>query len=376
MLLSIIIPIYNAEKYLRECIDSIFEQSYQNFELLLVDDGSEDASMVICKEYENLDKRIKVLTGSHRGPYFARKQGVEAARGDYITFIDADDFISKEAYIMAEEDMEKGIDIIVFGISRYLDESNIRYEECQVSEGVYVRKEIEEKIFPIMIWDDDRNCFGVDPALWNKLYKAGLLKDYYSKSRDICFHYGEDVAVNYPLIVKAETMSIHKKAYYFHRQRPKGVLAPYIKDSLYLDKLYELYKYLSDSMHFNKIFQKQIDLFYVHSVEIAQWKYGIYPYPENAIFPFDRVEKGERVVVYGAGNLGKLYVKQLRMLNYCELAFWADKNYEQLSKEVCNPKEILKIKYDKIIVAIMDQDLKKQAIESLIGLGVRRETIV
>lgn len=376
MLLSIIIPIYNAEKYLRECIDSVIGQSYQDFELLLVNDGSEDGSMLICREYESADNRIKVLTGNHRGPYFARKKGTENAKGEYITFIDADDFISEKAYILAKDDMESSIDIIAFGMSRYFAENNIKYEQCSILDGIYGRNEIEEKLFPMMIWNSGRNSFGIDPSLGNKLYKASLLKDYYRSSRDVCFHYGEDVAVIYPLIMKARNMVFHQEIYYYHRQREKGVLSSYIKDDLFLDKLYELYKYLSESMGFNKIFQKQIDLFYIYSVGLIKRKYGIIAYPENIIFPFDKVEKGEVIVIYGAGNIGKQYVKQLNMLDYCDVILWVDKNYRLLGKEVCNPKLILDVKYDKVVIAIADLNIKRQVMENLIELGIRKELIV
>lgn len=376
MLLSIVIPIYNAEEYLRKCLDSVLEQSYQDFELLLVDDGSEDGSMTICKEYERKDSRIKVIIGDHKGPYFARKQGVEKAEGNYITFIDADDFISEKAYIMAKDDMKKGIDIISFGISRYFNEHNIKHEVCLIPDGIYDKYSIKEKIFSMMIWDSNRNSFGIDPALWNKLYKASFLKTYYYTLPDINFHYGEDVAVIYPLIMKAESMSFHQEIYYYHRQRQKGILPPYIKDELYLDKLYELYKHLSESMGSNKIFRKQIDLFYIYSVELAKWKYGILFHPENVIFPFDKLKKGERIVIYGAGNIGKLYVKQLRMLDYCKIILWVDKNYKQLSGEVSDPKEILKVEYDKVIIAIADQNVRKQVEKYLCELGIRKRNII
>lgn len=376
MLLSIIIPVYNAEKYLRECIDSVIRQSYQNFELLLVDDGSTDSSMAICKEYEYMDSRIKAIAMNHGGPYLARKQGVENARGGYITFLDADDFVSEEAYILAKEDMKGSIDIISFGISRYFDKKNIRYDRCLLFDGVYNRNEIEMELFPMMIWNSDRNSFGIDPSLGNKLYKASLLKEYYRVSRDVYFHYGEDVAVIYPLIMKARSISFHQNIYYYHRQRQNGAVSPYIKDDLYLDNLYALYKYLSESMRSNRVFQKQIDLFYIYSVELVRQKYGIVIHPENIIFPFDRVEKGEKVIIYGAGNIGRLYIKQLERLHYCNVVLLVDKNHAKLNNEVYDPKKIMEFEYDKVIIAIADWSVRKEVTEFLVELGVERKNII
>lgn len=376
ILLSIVVPVHNAEKYLRECIESVIHQSYTDFELLLIDDGSADNSLAICKKYEQIDNRIIVLSGKHIGPYHARKTGVEIAIGDYVTFIDADDFISEETYVIAERDMERSIDVISFDILRYYDDYNIRYDKCALSEKVYNRQEIIEEIFPIMIWDDVRNTYGLDPSLCSKIFKTSLVKECYSRTQDIRFHYGEDVAVVYPMIREASSLSVHHEAYYYHRQRNKNVVPSYIEDKQYLDKLYDLYRCLSDSMADNPIFQKQIDLFYVYSVQLAKRKYGTVTYPQNSIFPFDEVEKNEKVIIYGAGNVGKLYVHQLNMLNYCRIVLWVDKNHEQFDDKVHSPEEILNNDYDRIIIAIADSNVKRQAREYLIELGINEAAII
>lgn len=375
-MLSIVAPVYNAEMYLRECVESVIHQSYTDFELLLIDDGSTDNSLAICKEYEQIDNRIIVLSGKHMGPYFARKTGVIIAQGDYITFIDADDFISEEAYLLAERDMGKQIDVISFDIIRYFNNDNIRCDKCALPEKVYNRQEIIEEIFPVMIWDDSRNTYGLDPSLCSKLFKSGLLKEYYSMTQDIRFHYGEDVAVVYPVIREASSLSVHHEAYYYHRQRNKNVVPSYIEDKQYLDKLYDLYRFLLDSMADYPIFQKQIDLFYVYSVQLTKRKYGTVTYPQNSIFPFDEVEKNEKVIIYGAGNVGKLYVHQLNMLNYCRIVLWVDKNHEQFDDKVHSPEEILNNDYDRIIIAIADSNVKRQAREYLIELGINEAAII
>ena len=93
MLISVIVPVYNAEKYLRECLDSIVNQTYHNIEIILVDDGSTDASGAICDEYADKDIRIKVIHSANKGVTAARINAFETSSGDYITFVDADDFL-------------------------------------------------------------------------------------------------------------------------------------------------------------------------------------------------------------------------------------------------------------------------------------------
>lgn len=106
-LISIIIPVYNVERYLRECIDSIIAQTYKNLEIILVDDGSSDKSGEICDEYSKKDSRIKVIYKKNGGLSDARNVALDIAKGDYIGFIDSDDYIEKDMfqilYNLAEE---------------------------------------------------------------------------------------------------------------------------------------------------------------------------------------------------------------------------------------------------------------------------------
>lgn len=95
-LISVIVPVYNSEKYLKNCIDSVFSQTYQNWELVLVDDGSSDASGEICDYYSRSDKRVKVIHQNNAGVSAARNTGIETACGQYIMFIDSDDSITED----------------------------------------------------------------------------------------------------------------------------------------------------------------------------------------------------------------------------------------------------------------------------------------
>ena len=97
--ISVIVPVYNVEKYLHRCVDSILAQTYQNIEIILVDDGSTDNSSLICDEYEKQDSRVKVIHKVNGGLSSARNAGIEAATGDYIGFIDSDDYITEDMYL-------------------------------------------------------------------------------------------------------------------------------------------------------------------------------------------------------------------------------------------------------------------------------------
>ena len=94
---SIVVPVYNVEKYLKRCVDSLIGQSYPNLEILLVDDGSKDSSLSICKEYELKDSRIRALHKENEGLGLTRNYGIERATGKYITFVDSDDYLTSDA---------------------------------------------------------------------------------------------------------------------------------------------------------------------------------------------------------------------------------------------------------------------------------------
>lgn len=115
-LISIIIPVYNVEKYLRQCVDSVLAQTYKNLEIILIDDGSVDSSGKICDEYAVQDRRVKVIHQNNQGVYVSRNVGLQVATGEYIGFVDSDDYIKPDMYqILLEETLKNQVDITMCG---------------------------------------------------------------------------------------------------------------------------------------------------------------------------------------------------------------------------------------------------------------------
>ena len=135
-MISIVIPVYNAESYLDECVSSVISQTYQDWECILVDDGSTDGSADICDKWCAKDCRISVIHQENRGVLTARNQGIEKAKGDYITFIDSDDWVNSEYLADMYNGMALGGDIDV------------------VSTGVIQHKASEEKTYRSFLWPD------------------------------------------------------------------------------------------------------------------------------------------------------------------------------------------------------------------------------
>lgn len=373
-MLSVIVPIYNASMYLEQCIESILRQSYKNIELILVDNNSTDNSLLICKDYENKDSRVCVLEEKKTGPFYARKKGVMAASGEYITFVDADDFIADMSYCIAVEDIKNEIDVICFNIYRYFDENTIRLDSNWTEHRIYNKVDMINEVYPQMLWNKKINSFGVDPTLCCKIVKSSLYKKIYGKINDLNFHYGEDVAIIYPLMLEVSSVSVHSESYYYHRQRLIGEMPSYIKDDRYLDNLYTLYVFLRQELEKMPCMQQQLDLFYINSVNLTRKKHDVIDLPKSFLFPFNKVNKDDKVIIYGAGVVGTQYIKQNNQLNYCQIVLWVDK-YSKKSG-VSPIEDIMNHSFDKVVIAIEDRKTKENIKKELLRLGIDDKCIV
>lgn len=378
MILSVIVPVFNTEEYLEQCVNSILNQTLQDIEVILVDDGSTDKSPFICDKYAEMDVRVKVLHQENRGLIQARKVGIELSNAPYITFVDSDDFIEKEAYIYALDSIKKEIDVICFGITRYYGSSEkLKVEYLPFLEKLYQRADIEKEIIPKMIWREEDKNFGIDPSLCTKIIKKELLLKSYLLLQELNFYYGEDSAIIYPVIDMANSIEIKHYSYYYHRQKGLGEYAVYIKDKDFLDKLYMVYYYLKNYFLGNMGLVKQVEQFFMYSVNLKRREYGEYYQEITFLFPFDRVDKNQKIVLYGAGVMGKSYYYQLLKIPYCDLVLWVDKNYQKYKNYKVEPIEaIYNIQYDRVVIAINNMAVCKKVKNYLIGQGVEEYKII
>ena len=293
MILSVIVPVFNVEKYLCQCIDSILYQTLQDIEVILIDDGSTDKSAMICDDYANKDSRIKVFHQENKGLVEARIHGVELSNSSYITFVDSDDFIEKEAYSHAFDSIKEGIDVICFGINRYYEErKSCEVQYIQFAEKKYNKEDIKEEIIPRMIWKEKDNCFGLDPSLCTKIIKKELLLKSYKLLKEKNFYYGEDSVIIYPIISMANFVEIRSYSYYYHRHRAVGECPAYIRDKDFFHKLYIVYEHLSTYFCDNDVLIKQIEQFFIYSVNLKRKAYEenyqitkfLFPFHQEAMF--------------------------------------------------------------------------------------------
>lgn len=236
---SIVIPIYNVEKYLRSCIDSIIGQSFQDFELILVNDGSIDSSLEICREYEQRDKRIKVINKKNGGLSSARNAGLSVAKGNYISFIDPDDYINKEYFnILVNEAEENNCDVVVCGYKTVPNNIEITpsYKLNTVLKGT------DFILSSDSVHSKNELCF-----VWRYLYKFELIN-----KNKILFnekiYIGEDVAFNLEVLVNCKrVIAISDILYYYTINNPNSLMRNTFKPNLEssLVKQYDIRKNIS-----------------------------------------------------------------------------------------------------------------------------------
>lgn len=213
-LISLIVPVYKVEKYLSRCIESILEQTYKEIEIILVDDGSPDSCPEICDNYASRDKRIQVIHKRNGGLSDARNAGIEAARGEYLGFIDSDDYIHPAMYMELWKAIQRyEADVAMCDIQRVDGEGG---EACIVqSENVRIysgRKAVENIL--------DKNLHVVSVVSWGKLYRRRLFEG-------IRFPVGrlhEDEFTTYQLFYRSSKVAFIEGRYYYYFQRPDSIM--------------------------------------------------------------------------------------------------------------------------------------------------------
>lgn len=211
--ISVIVPVYNAEKYIEECVSSIINQSFSDFELLLIDDGSTDSSGALCDSFAEKDSRIKVFHKKNEGVSSARNFGIEKSVGKWIVFIDSDDYVDKD-YLKSLYVQSQNCDIVSCGFY-IVDEK-----------GSVIRK-ILEPIGTFYSSDIDRyvNNAWFSPAPWGHLILAKLVKDnniFFPKNRSM----GEDAVFILQCIALASCLRNISTRLYFYRTTPNSLLHP------------------------------------------------------------------------------------------------------------------------------------------------------
>lgn len=216
---SVIVPIYKVERYLSKCIESILNQTFSDFELILVDDGSPDNCPVICDEYAAKDGRIKVIHKKNGGLVSARNIGVKASTGEYICYVDGDDWIKENLLETVYNKATKAAnpDMVIFGAIRQFEDHCVEIPSG-APEGLYDKERLNMEVYPYMMFDNRKPFYSglIFPVAWNKIYKRQLLQNHYCEEERI--QMGEDNAFIFECLYAAHTIIFLNDYLYVYNQ--------------------------------------------------------------------------------------------------------------------------------------------------------------
>ena len=421
MLFSIIIPSYNVKKYIGQCIQSILSQSFKNFELIIVDDGSTDGTMDIIKDYSSRDDRIKLLEKEHSNAGDARNLALKVATGEWLVFIDADDYVDNhllEKIKILLDDLS--CDLISFGANYFDEECGIKYpiewaikKELLPVSNPFTAKECNDSIFQIFstnIWnkivrrelvskenirfsslnDANDELFGsmilacskkiayIDECLYfYRINTGSSTQDNAKRNTSLCF-------LDALRQIKEELN--HKELYsIFERSFLDKAIVETI-NALLREKDWKRYKYVYENIQ--KFLNEELKIaktYHIFSDHYSTWfsyianmsaeELMFYFYSQKDVdeismkewrLPYDRI-KGKKILLFGAGNIGQSFNKQLKRCKDVEVTGWVDSNskkYIEIGLDVYGIDSIKNIEFDAILVAIKDgkdnKELKKK----------------
>ncbi len=383
---SVIVPVYNASKYLSECIDSLVQQSLENTEIILVDDGSVDNSLEICNDYAKDYKNVRVLHQENSGVTPARLYGVSESRGKYICFVDSDDWVESN-YVenMYKEANLYNADVVCGNLSHENFAPGVTYvERNKIASGLYIDEKLRNELHPNMIYYPSAEdfLFGVLQYLPGKLFRReNILSSLIDLNPEIFD--AEDVLCTFSMLYKANRVYICDCCDYHYRIHDESECHSK-RDVKYMYNASILHDELLKVFGNDTVMTRQAHYFmarYINNASLEVWGFKYIP---DAVYKGWRIPNGlnlenQRVAIYGAGRLGKRCYKDIIDINGLDVVAWFDTNSygkKYGGIEVQPMHRIPKTEFDYIIIAIADVAAFNEVRNKCIAFGIPERKII
>lgn len=375
--ISVVIPVYNSIDYLEECLESVLNQTYPCFDVILVDDGSNDGSERICDKYAQKDMRIRVIHQPNRGQCYARKVGLLETNTEYVYYVDSDDWLDSdmvETFMRILQEYE--VSMISTGIKREYGGGRFIEDPLFLTPGFYDKAKKEQLIVPSIINTDKFYEWGQMLTMWHFLTSRQLLLENLLKIDD-GIRIGEDTACMYPCLIDASSVYVCDNIYYHYRQRKDSQKS---KGGL---KDYSLFAHIHRRLMEKVSGQKNEELL-IKQIKYTTWFNILFAVPEtvlfrNGCFPFRDFAFSSKIVVYGAGTFGMKVIEALVKDERPDIVSWVDRNYQKYQSEgylVVAPEVLYEESYDYVIVAVIRADIREGIVRELLNNNVPSEKIV
>ncbi len=249
-LVTIIVPVYNVERYINECVDSLIKQTYKNIEIILVDDGSKDKSGAICDNYAVTDTRIKVIHKQNEGLGFARNTGLKAAQGKFVTFIDSDDKADDDLVEnLVNKIYETNGDTCIGGFKRISENGIVSFEE-RYDETVFEGKDVYDKLFARMLGSAPDKHDAIRMSVWNVMYSMDIIRKHNIEFPSERVFISEDIIWDSEYYKYAKKAIVISSSAYNYRITPGSLTQKYKPDML--EKICVLYNEMCNRLSGDK----------------------------------------------------------------------------------------------------------------------------
>lgn len=375
-LISVIVPIYMIERYVGLCVESILSQTYRNLEIILVDDGGKDRCPDICELYKSKDRRIKVIHKPNGGLVSARKAGLHESNGDYISYVDGDDWIA-QGFIdeLVTVALTSDADMVCAGFTRDLFNHSVSFINTLLS-GIYEGEKLRE-LWKSMVSTYPYYRPGISTYVWNKLFKREVLLDVQFPV-DNRISIGEDGAVTYPALLLCSRVAVIDNVDYHYRQREDSMLKQSTVYSSEAQKLLYLYDYMIHWAQGTEPELKMENQVIDYILTIALMRSGG-RLPNDDYSTYDTAYYGKNVVIYSAGTFGQQLVNRFKETQHCNVVAWLDDDfweYRRCCLDVDPVESITILSYDYILIATVDQLVAEKISARLRKLGVMQNKIL
>ena len=370
MKVSVIVPIYNIAPYVYQCVSSIINQTYKNLEIILVNDGSTDESGYFCEYFKKIDKRVKVINKKNGGLVSARKAGIKEAKGDYIFYVDGDDWLEADCIgIYTKEALKNKSDVVIASHFREFIGVFKRMNNV-IPFGIYDKEKLS-KIYPYLISDNKFFRHGIYTYSWGKLYKRELaLKFQFDVLDDLTI--GEDAAFLYPLLFDIQKMSLIDYSGYVYRHRLNSMLKVYGEIKSEIKKLTVLFDFLQKKLKDFGV-KKQLNEYFYYLSLVRSGAFVEDLKVKNYLNILTDIPKSSKVILYNSGSFGQRMYQGLKKSKYYDVVAWADEDHYEsqiMGLAVVSPLDIKDINFDYIIIASFDPYFIEETKDLLINDGV------
>lgn len=373
---SVIVTVYNKSQYITRCLESVVNQTMKELEIIIVDDGSTDGSSDICDEFAKKDSRVNVIHQINLGPAAARKTGLSYSTGEYIAYVDGDDWVDLSAYEeMYNDARETGVDICIYEHFNVVEDA-VKQIHNSIVPGYYGKERLLKTVYPNMLMGDDFFEWVIFSSMCVMLYRRELLEKVLAKV-DNRLTVGEDFSCCYFALLESDSVYFSDKSYYFYRQSTDSLVKT-VENTIVERERYDiLYKTVKNEFAkygcSSEIMTKWENyLLFVMIPRSDQLYDGLEEL--DYIFPFRNIKKGTRVALYCAGTYGQRLYNYLQRTGVANVVVWVDQNYRELQRmglPVENPCSLNEYEYDGIIVANMFAKSRRAIYEYCMSLDSR-----